>query len=78
MRWLGGHRLHLERRSAYLERLRDLRREYGRGDEPFEIMLAMLDAPSAELYERAEDLGVTAVMCAPWMGTAEGESGQVA
>jgi probable F420-dependent oxidoreductase len=61
----------------YVERLGALRREYGRGEEPFEIMLALMDAPSPDLYQRAEDLGVTAVMCAPWMGTAEGESGEV-
>ncbi|MCW2733412.1 MAG: F420-dependent oxidoreductase [Mycobacterium sp.] len=61
----------------YVERLGALRREYERGDEPFEIMLALMDVPSPDLYQRAEDLGVTAVMCAPWMGTAEGESGEV-
>jgi probable F420-dependent oxidoreductase len=61
----------------YLERLHALRCEYGRADDPFEIMIALLDAPSPDLYRRAEDLGVTAVMCAPWMGTAEGESGRV-
>jgi alkanesulfonate monooxygenase SsuD/methylene tetrahydromethanopterin reductase-like flavin-dependent oxidoreductase (luciferase family) len=27
---------------------------------PFEM-------PSADLYRRAEDLGITAVMCAPWL-----------
>jgi hypothetical protein len=30
-------------------------------------MLALLEMPSADLYRRAEDLGITAVMCAPWM-----------
>lgn len=61
----------------FVERLNTLRREYGRADEPFEIMVALLDVPSPDLYKRAEDLGVTAVMCAPWMGTAEGESADV-
>jgi probable F420-dependent oxidoreductase len=63
---------------SYVERLHALRREYGRADEPFEIMFALLDAPSPDLYKRAEDLGVTAVLCAPWMGTPEGASGEVA
>ena len=31
-------------------------------------MLALLEMPSADLYRRAEDIGITAVMCAPWMG----------
>jgi probable F420-dependent oxidoreductase len=53
---------------GYVQKLTALRREYGRHGEPFEIMLALLEAPSADLYRRAEDLGVTAVMCAPWAG----------
>ena len=62
----------------YVDRLQALRAEYGRAHEPFEIMLALLEVPTAELFKRAEDVGITAVMCAPWMGTAEGESGDVA
>lgn len=60
----------LEAAVPYVERLQALRREFGRADEPFEILLALMDAPSPDLYKRAEDLGVTAVMCAPWMGAA--------
>ncbi len=52
----------------YVQKLTALRREYGRQNEPFEVMLALLELPSADLYKRAEDLGITAVMCAPWMG----------
>lgn len=52
----------------YVERLHALRREYGRADEPFDIMLALMDIPTPDLYKRAEDIGITAVMCAPWMG----------
>jgi probable F420-dependent oxidoreductase len=52
----------------YVERLHALRREYGRADESFEIMLALMDIPTPDLYKRAEDIGITAVMCAPWMG----------
>jgi hypothetical protein len=51
-----------------------LRREYGRDKESFEIMLALLEMPSADLYRRAEDLGITAVMCAPWMSEDIGPS----
>lgn len=53
---------------GYVQKLTALRRECGRQDEPFEIMLALLEPPSADLYRRAEDIGVTAVMCAPWAG----------
>lgn len=53
--------------KAIVDRLQGFRREMGRAGEPFEILLALLDAPSIDLYRRAEDIGVTAVMCAPWM-----------
>jgi hypothetical protein len=52
---------------AYVDKLTTLRREFDRHDQPFEIMLALLETPSADLYTRAEDIGITAVMCAPWM-----------
>jgi alkanesulfonate monooxygenase SsuD/methylene tetrahydromethanopterin reductase-like flavin-dependent oxidoreductase (luciferase family) len=38
----------------------------------------LVELRARRVQERAEDLGVTAVVCAPWMGTAEAESGQVA
>ncbi len=56
----------LEEAVRYVDRLRELRREYGRADEPFEVLLALLDRPSVELYQRAEEAGITAVLCAPW------------
>ncbi len=52
----------------YVQKLKELRREYGRDREPFEIMLALMEVPSVDLFRRAEDIGITAVMCAPWMG----------
>lgn len=56
----------------YVQKLTGLRREYGRDGEPFEIMLALLEPPSADLYRRAQDVGITAVMCAPWIGAEDG------
>lgn len=53
---------------SYVERLTALRREYGRADEPFAVLLALLEVPSVDLFKRARDVGITAVMCAPWMG----------
>ena len=35
---------------------------------PFDILPALMEPPSADLYRRAEDLGVTGVMCSPWAG----------
>jgi probable F420-dependent oxidoreductase len=53
---------------AMIDILQAYRREYGRDSEPFEIIVALLEQPSVDLYRRAEDIGVTAVMCAPWAG----------
>jgi probable F420-dependent oxidoreductase len=53
---------------VYVQKLKELRREYGRENEPFEIMLALLEPPSPDLYKRAQDIGITAVMCSPWSG----------
>jgi len=58
-----------------VERINAMRREYGTAGEPFEIVLALLEPPSPDLYKRAEDIGITAVMCAPWAGT-PGEGAQ--
>jgi probable F420-dependent oxidoreductase len=51
---------------GYAQRLSDLRREYGRSNEPFDILLALLEPPSVDLYRRAEDAGITALMVRPW------------
>src|ERR1044072_175901 len=40
---------------SYATRVTKLRHEYGRGSEPFDITLALLEPPSADLYKRAED-----------------------
>ncbi len=50
----------------YVEKLNALRAEYGRRSERFEIMLALFEAPSPDLVKRAEDVGITALMCSPW------------
>lgn len=60
---------------AYVEKLTALRREFGRAEEPFDIMVALLERPSPDLYKRAEDIGITAVMCAPWVTVPDIENG---
>lgn len=60
---------------GYARRLNALRREYGRENEAFEIVLALLEPPLVDVYRRAEDAGITAVMCRPWLGQNSGPDG---
>jgi len=46
--------------------LNDLRREFGREKEPFDIMLHCPDAQSVEDIRRLEELGVTDLQVTPW------------
>ncbi len=52
----GGDADELER---LLERLAELRREYGRANDPFELHVISLDAYTPDGVRRLEDLGVT-------------------
>jgi hypothetical protein len=45
--------------EGYIARLSDLRKEYDREQEPFEIHVISLDAYSLDGVRRLEDLGVT-------------------
>lgn len=63
--WVGTAYV-LDEAVRHVDRLSDLRREYGRAEQPFEVFVALLDPPSVELYQRAEEAGITAVMVAPW------------
>ncbi|WP_304112656.1 TIGR03619 family F420-dependent LLM class oxidoreductase [Mycolicibacterium bacteremicum] len=63
--WVGTAYV-LDEAVRHVDRLSALRREYGRAEQPFEVLLALLDPPSVELYQRAEEAGITAVMVAPW------------
>jgi probable F420-dependent oxidoreductase len=51
-----------EELAGMIERLRTLRREYGREHEPFEIHVISLDAYTPDGVRRLEDLGVTDVI----------------
>ena len=46
--------------------IRKWRAEYGRGNEPFEVMATPSDAWDADGYRRLEDAGVTHIMTMPW------------
>jgi alkanesulfonate monooxygenase SsuD/methylene tetrahydromethanopterin reductase-like flavin-dependent oxidoreductase (luciferase family) len=54
----GGDAEELE---VFLRRLTELRREYGRENDPFEIHVISLDAYTPDGIRRLEDLGVTDV-----------------
>jgi probable F420-dependent oxidoreductase len=53
----------------YVSKLRGYLKDYGRQNDPFEIIVGFYDVPSADLYKRAEEeLGVAGTMCMPWAG----------
>jgi probable F420-dependent oxidoreductase len=60
----------------YAERLQRYRVEYGRENEPFDIIVALYDPPAADVYRRAEDAGITGVMCAPWVEVGDIQAGE--
>jgi probable F420-dependent oxidoreductase len=63
--WLGI--IHtMEEIKGLVAELNDLRREFGREKEPFDIMLHCPDAQSVEDIRRLEELGVTDLQVTPW------------
>ncbi len=63
--WLGI--IHtMEEIKVLVAELNDLRREFGREKEPFDIMLHCPDAQSVEDIRRLEELGVTDLQVTPW------------
>ncbi|MFZ1489323.1 MAG: TIGR03619 family F420-dependent LLM class oxidoreductase [Ilumatobacteraceae bacterium] len=63
--WIGGAYPYDEA-VQYARKLKEYLRAEGRAGEPFEIILGIYEMPSADLYRRAEDDGITAMMCQPW------------
>ena len=51
---------------AILKRLRQARRDEGRAENSFEIIVGTAETADRELFKRLEDLGVTAVMTSSW------------
>ena len=58
-----------------VRRLDSLRREYGRENRPFEIILALMEPPTPDLFKRAQDLGITGVMVSPWAAVSDIHAG---
>ena len=53
--------------EVMLANMDKLRADAGRSDEPFEVIVALASMPDKDLYARFEELGVSGVMCAPWL-----------
>lgn len=51
---------------ALMAELQQLRREFGRENEPFDVMMHCPDAESIDDIRRLEDLGVTDLQVTPW------------
>ena len=64
--WIGNP-YHYDDAKRFITRLNELRTKAGREADPFEIIVAVLDPPSVDTYRRFEDLGVTGIVCVPWM-----------
>jgi len=65
----------LEDAKPWIERINGLRREYGRENEPFEIIIGLREEPSLDVYKQAEDLGIGAIMVNPWANWESTHSG---
>ncbi|MGN5238443.1 TIGR03619 family F420-dependent LLM class oxidoreductase [Rhodococcus sp. SJ-3] len=52
--------------TSAIERLTELRTEFGRADVPFEIDVSPTDVSDIDGYRRLTDIGVTRVRVAPW------------
>jgi alkanesulfonate monooxygenase SsuD/methylene tetrahydromethanopterin reductase-like flavin-dependent oxidoreductase (luciferase family) len=61
------HAISTERARDTIATLRRYREECGRGDEPLLAMVPLTDAFDPDAYRRAEEVGVTHVLTAPWL-----------
>ncbi|MFI5495191.1 TIGR03619 family F420-dependent LLM class oxidoreductase [Actinoplanes sp. NPDC051859] len=59
--------IRLEDLRSIVTRLAELRADYGRADEPFEIQAVCIDAPGLDGFRRQADAGVTDAIVMPWM-----------
>ncbi len=50
-----------------IEKIRGFRAEYGRENEPLDAVVPLMDAFDPDAYRRAEEVGVTHVLTAPWL-----------
>jgi probable F420-dependent oxidoreductase len=61
---------------AHLDRLAAFRRDAGTADRgDYETIIGLLARPDLDLYRRFADLGVTGMLCAPWITARSGGGG---
>lgn len=61
-----------------IDRLGQLRAEYGREDQPFEIQSVCVDRFGVDGYRQQADIGVTDVLVVPWLADGIGFDGELA
>ncbi len=61
------HAISTPEAGAYIAKIRAFRAEAGRADAPFATYVALNDTFDPDGYRRAEELGVTHVLTAPWL-----------
>ena len=64
----------IEEFREIIGRLRQYREEYGRADEPLQVIAACTDAADVDGYRRLEDVGVTHLQTMPWVFYGKDES----
>ncbi len=64
--WMGVY-YDLESLTGYLDRLRELRAEAGRENEPFEITTSVLALPTPDVCDQLAEQGVTTLITSAWL-----------
>jgi probable F420-dependent oxidoreductase len=57
----------------YIGILKKYLAEYGRQNDPFEIIIGLYVAPTPDVLRKWEDKGVTGLLCVPWMSMDGGD-----
>lgn len=65
--WIVASNPTPEQFETMLADILKLRAESERSADPFEVIVALAAMPDVDLYHRFEELGVTGVLCAPWL-----------
>jgi len=75
--WIGNA-YPLEECERYVAKLRGMLDDAGRGDADYEIILGVHALPTPDVCERMSAIGVTGMMCVPWMGAFGEDNAEVA
>lgn len=72
--WISAQAYEPDDAEHYLGLMKDALKAEGRSLDGYTIYLALNAMPDPDLYKRFEDLGVTDLICAPWMVAEVGDS----